>query len=563
MPISNKKNFSRATSENRYAFFRRKIAAKKRTFLFSMVAFMLPYISPSFISPSLAATPDDALVMAWNTDSVASFDPAYIGELVGNEIYRNVCDALVELDPHDETRVLPKLAESWEVSDEDGTKITFHLRDGLTFASGREAKAGDLAWGYHRVAKLNSANAAALNEYGLNAETIEQAITAPDDKTLVMKFARPYPANLILTALAANRIATLLDRETILANEQDGDLGNQYLTTRTECVGAYRLVQWHAGENIVLEANPNYWGEQPKLKRVLIRHVAEPGTQRLLLEREDVDVARNLATEDIADLEENTDIQIVRTLRPTLYYWSFNNADPILSNDKVRLAMRYLIDYDGLQQTILKGIGVARASFVQLGAFGALDEEQGQPFSLDLEKAKALLIEAGYENGFDLKVIIGTEPYASPITQTIQDNAAKIGVNLDIERVATAQLFSRVRGREFQTAMLGWTTNVPDAHGNASRQIYNPGNQMEANNTMYPSWRSAYFDETVNDQVLDALFEKDQQERSRKYQNLQHQMMERGPQAYIFQVYNLAALAPKLKNWTANGFRVYYSDVEK
>jgi len=414
-----------------------------------------------------------------------------------------------------------------------------------------------------RVIKLNAANAAALGEYGLNAETIEKALTAPDDHTLVMKFDKPYPANLVLTALAANRISTLLDRETILQNEQEGDLGNKYLTTNTACVGAYRLVQWNAGENIVLEASPHYWGDEPKLKRVLIRHVAEPGTQRLLLERGDVDVARNLASEDIADLEAKDAAQIVRTLRPTLYYWSFNNTDPILSNDKVRLAMRYLIDYDGLSQTILKGIGVPRASFVQLGAFGALDEREGQPFSLDLEKAKALLAEAGYADGFPLKVIIGTEPYASPLTQSIEANAAKIGVNLEIERVATAQLFSKVRGREFQTAMLGWTTNVPDAHGNASRQVYNPGNEMEANNTMYPSWRSAYFDEAINEQVLDALFEKDLGERERKYQDLQRQMMESGPQAYIFQAYNLATLSHAVKNWTANGFRVYYSMVEK
>jgi len=535
---------------------------QKRNFkscLLSALALILSPVAPA----AMAATPEDALVMAWNMDSVATFDPAYIGELVGNEVFRNICDSLVGLNPHDETQIVPKLAQSWEVTGDDATQITFHLRDGLTFADGRPAKAGDLAWAMQRVIKLNAANAAALNEYGLNSETIEQAITARDDHTLVMKFAKPYPENLVLTALAANRIATLLDREIIMQNEQDGDLGNKYLTTNTACVGPYRLVRWNAGETIVLEANDNYWREQPKLKRVLIRHVAEPGTQRLLLERGDVDVARNLATEDIADLEEKGTAQIVRTLRPTLYYWSFNNTDPILSNDKVRLAMRYLIDYDGLAQTIIKGIGVPRASFVQLGAFGALDEEQGQPFSLDLERAKALLEEAGYGDGFELKVIIGTEPYASPITQSIQDNAAKIGVKLEIEQVATAQLFSRVRGREFQTAMLGWTTNVPDAHGNASRQIYNPGNEMEANNTMYPSWRSAYFDEAVNAQVLDALFEKNPAERSRKYQELQYQMMERGPQAYIFQAYNLVALVPQVKNWTANGFRVYYNLVEK
>jgi len=99
--------------------------------------------------PASAATPDDSLVMAWNTDSVATFDPAYLGELVGNEIYRNVCDALVELDPYDETKILPRLAASWKVSgDEGGTQVTFQLRDDLKFSDGRPAKAADSVWGW-------------------------------------------------------------------------------------------------------------------------------------------------------------------------------------------------------------------------------------------------------------------------------------------------------------------------------------------------------------------------------------------------------------------------------
>lgn len=508
-------------------------------------------------STATAETPPTALIMAWNIDAISTFDPAQIGEVVTNEIIQNTCDPLVDSDPADETKIVPKLAESWEASD-DGQEITFHLREGLTFPSGEPATAGDLAWSMQRVIKLNFGNAATLTEYGFDADNVEQTITAPDDNTLVMKLDKPYPTDLILMAIAANRVSILLNRKVLMENEVDGDLGNKYITTRTDCVGPYSLVRWNPSEAVILEANENYWGEAPELKQVLIRHVAEPGTQRLLLEKGDVDVARDLTPEDLRDLEEQGKATVSRVLKPQLFYWNLNNEDEIFSNEKVRLAMRYLIDYEGLAKTVMTNIGTPRASFVQLGAFGALDEKEGQPFQLDLEKAKGILTEAGYPDGFEANLIIGTHPYAAPVAQAVQEQAAKIGVKLNIERMANAQLFSRVRGREFQTSMLAWQTSVPDAHGMASRHIYNPDNSFEAKQTMYPSWRAAWFSEEANRKVDEALFEQDPEKRKELYHALQEEMMQTGPHAYMFQIYNVAGLSESLKNWDWNGFRVYY-----
>lgn len=509
-----------------------------------------------------AATPPTGLIMAWNIDAISTFDPAQIGEVVTNEIIQNTCDPLVDFDTADETKIVPRLAKSWDVS-EDGKQITFHLQEGMKFPSGNKATAGDLAWSLQRVVKLGLGNAATLTEYGFTKGNVDQMFTAPDDMTLVMKLDKPYPVTLILQAIAANRVAVLMDRQTIMKNEVNGDLGNKYLATRTECIGPYRLAKWNAGEAVILQANEDYWGKKPALKQILIRHVAEAGTQRLLLEKGDIDVARDLTPEDLADLEKRPGITIDKVLKPQLLYWNINNADPILSNEKVRLAMRYLIDYDGLAKTVMANIGVPRASFAQIGAVGALDEKEGQPFKLDLEKAKKLLTEAGYPNGFEVSLLIGTHSYVSPLAQSVQENAAKIGVKLKIERMSNAQLFSRVRGREYQTTMQGWQTGVPDAHGNASRQIYNPDNRFEAKQTMFPSWRAAYFSEDANKKVDDALFEKDPAKRVQLYQALQREMMEKGPQAYMFQIYNVAGVRNTLKGWTWNGFRTYYDMTSK
>jgi peptide/nickel transport system substrate-binding protein len=533
-------------------------AKHKKTIAAATAAALLASIS----LPAQAATPASALVMAWNIDAISTFDPAQIGEVVTSELMQNTCDSLVDFDPKDESKVVPLLAKSWDVS-ADRMQITFHLNEGMKFPGGAPATAKELAWSMQRVVLLGFGNAAAMTEYGFNKQNVKERITATDDNTLVMKLDKAYPTNLILQAIAANRVAALLDEKTLMSKEVNGDMGNKYLATNTACVGPYRLVQWNAGESIVLQANDEYYGKKPNLKRVLIRHVAEPGTQRLLLQQGDVDIARDLSPDDLADLDGKPGLKVERVLKPQLFFWTFNATDPIFKNEKVRLAMRYLIDYDGLGKSVMTYLGVPRASFAQLGATGALNAEEGQPFKLDIEKAKALLTEAGYPNGFEASVLIGTLPHSAPIAQNVQANAAKVGVKLNIERMANAQLFARIRGREFQTGMQAWQTGVPDAHGNASRLVSNPDNRPEAKLTQYPSWRAAFQNEDFNKRVDAALLKADPEKRNQIYYQLQKDVMQQGPMAIMFQMYNILGMSDKVKNWTWNGFRVYYDIASK
>jgi peptide/nickel transport system substrate-binding protein len=509
-----------------------------------------------------AETPKSALVMAWNIDAISTFDPAQIGEVVTNELVQNTCDTLVDFDPADERKIIPLFAERWDVS-EDRKVITFHLRKGAKFPSGNPATAGDLAWSMQRVVKLGFGNAATLTEYGFSKENVDERITAPDDATLVLTFDKPYPTNLLLQAIAANRVAAVMDRKVLTANEQNGDMGNKYLATHTECVGPYRLVQWNAGESVLLQANDDYWGKKPALKRILIRHVAEAGTQRLLLSQGDVDVARDLTPEDTNDLEKSPDISVMKVLRPQLMHWSLNATRGPFANEKVREAMHYLVDYDGLAKTVMHNVGVPRASFAQIGAVGALDEKEGQPFKLDLAKAKELLKEGGYPDGFEAGLITGTLPHYVPVAQSVQENAAKVGVKFKIERMANAQLFSRARGRDFDTVIMAWQTSVPDAHGNASRLVYNPDNRPEAKLTQYPVWRTGWADDSMNAKIQQALLEPDPAKRDAIYADLQREFMKKGSIAVMFQIYNVAAVRKELKGWTWNGFRTYYDATSK
>ncbi|WP_375614132.1 ABC transporter substrate-binding protein [Bartonella sp. AC151YNML] len=538
----------------------------KKKILKNSSSLVSAFIALGMVAQQVSAkTPADTLVMAWNIDSISTFDPAQLSDVYGSEIVRNVCDSLVSTATDDPAKMVPALATHWDVSGDDhSTVITFHLRDSLKFNDGRSANANDLVWGMKRIVKLKMTNAAIFNEYGITEQNVDDALQAPDEKTVVMKFDKPYPAELILNNIVASPATALLDRKTIMKHEKDGDLGNQYLKSHAACVGPYQLSSWRPGEALLLRASSHYWGEAPKLKQILIRHVMEPGTQRLLLQKHDIDVARDLAPEDLADLQKTTDVKIEEVLEPSMMYWGFNMTNPIFAKEKVRLAMRYLIDYEGLGKKLLKGIGVPRASFIPLGNFGALDEKEGQPFTFDVAKAKQLLAEAGYPNGFEANFLVSNAPYRLLVAQSLQDSAAQAGVRLKIERLAGTQLFSKLYARAFDTIFVGWNNDSADPHTMASRLVYNPDNRFEAKNTAYPSWQHGYFDAKMNQKVEEALFQKDPQKRAQLYADLQRELMQKGPYAFIFQKYSVIAMTPDIKKWVWNSApQIFYSKIEK
>jgi peptide/nickel transport system substrate-binding protein len=296
---------------------------------------------------------------------------------------------------------------------------------------------------------------------------------------------------------------------------------------------------------------------------VIIRHVPESGAERLLLEKADIDVARLLNTDDLLALSKNPDIQIEQTVMHGFNYLAFNATDPILSNPKVRLAFRYLIDYQGLGRTILQYQGKPRAGLVPEGAFGALNEAEGQPFKLDLDKAKQLLTEAGYPNGFEKKFILSANSIAPNVAQHVAANAAKVGIKLDLEQMADANLFTRVRSRDFQVILIGWGAGYPDADSMISRHAVNPDNRLEAKLAQYPSWRSAWQDPWVNEMADKARMERDPDKRIAMYREIQLYMLENGPMAYIYQTVRPIAYRKEVKDFIIRPFDVIYGSATK
>jgi peptide/nickel transport system substrate-binding protein len=521
-----------------------------------------------FLAGTLAAatvaakTPPDTFVVASNMSQMITLDPAAINESATAGLMRNVCDALIGVDPADASKVVPGVAESWTVSP-DGMKYTLKIRKGLKFPSGNAVTAEDIVWAMKRNLQLNLANAQRLREWDITKDNVDSVVKLEDPMTLTISPSRPWAPSLFLFGLTDFRVAPVLDRKEVMAHEAGSDLGNKWLATHSACLGPFRVNTWRPQDVMILDRNDGYWRRNVAIKRIVMRHVPEAGAQRLLLEQGDVDHAADIDPADFAALEKSPNVRIDTTPSLGISYMMFNMNDPRFKNPKLFEAFRYLVDYQGLEATVLKGHSEVRQSPVPLGVFGALPKNY-MPYKLDIERARKLLAEAGYPNGFTAEFsILNSFPYPD-IAQHIQQNAAKVGVELKIVQMIGAQLYQKARARKFELYMAGYGFNYPDANNMFLRHAYNVDNTEKSNDTISIAWRAGWDPgKAFNDAIRAAQVERDQGKRRAIYEELQRKHNATSPIIYLFQRLSVNAVGRDVKVFNHTLVGDDYASIEK
>jgi peptide/nickel transport system substrate-binding protein len=484
----------------------------------------------------LAETPADTLVIADKIDDIVSLDPAESFEFSGNDLLNNVYDTLIELDPSDLGPLVPGLAESWEVG-EDGMTYTFKMRQGANFHSGNPVTAEDAAWSLQRAVILNKTPAFILTQFGFTPENVAEKISATDDATLVIVTDKPYAPTFFFNCLTSI-VASIVDKEEAMAHEANGDLGYEWLKTNSAGSGSYRLRQYKPSDSYVLEAVPDGWRGAPPLARVFMRHVPEPATQRLLLENGDVDIARKLTPIDIEGISGNPDVKVVDEQRGRIYYLALNQKVEPLNNPKVIEAVKWLVDYDGMAESFLKGSNVVHQSFLPAGFLGAIDD---RPYTLDVEKAKALLEESG-AGPINVQLYVRNDQERLEIAQSLQNTMAQAGITLELRVGTGAEILGEYRARNHEMTMEAWGPDYPDPHTNADTFARNPDNSDEAQLTGILAWRNAWPATETNDMTNAAVLEQDGDTRAEMYQEIQRIHQQASPFAPLFQQIEQVAL---------------------
>jgi peptide/nickel transport system substrate-binding protein len=510
-----------------------------KTLKYALLAGVILALAPS----AMAETPADTLVMAKQIDDIISLDPAEAYELSGIEILANTYDRIMRFEPTDVTKLVGGVAESVTASD-DGKTFTFKIRAGQKFASGNPVTAADAAFSLQRVIKLEKTPVFLLSQLGWNKDNIDTLVTAPDESTLVVTITEDFAPSLVY-ALLSSVVGSVVDMKLAMENQADGDFGYAWLKTNSAGSGAYTVKSWKPNETVVLEANPNYRGGEAKLKRVVVRHVPEAAAQRLLIEKGDADIARNLTPDQVAGLEGNADVQVTSVAEALLYYIGLNVKQKELQDVRVRQALRYLVDYEGMANSFLKGSMQVHQSFWASGFWAALDEN---PYKLDVEKAKSLLAEAGYPDGFSIDMDAPNFAPFTNIAQSVQSTMAQGGIKVNILSSEMKPLLTKYRARQHQALMVYWGPDYMDPHTNADGFATNTDNSDEAKSKPL-AWRNSWDSPEVTAMTAAAVRERDEEKRKQMYLDLQKKVLDEGPYIIMFQSTSQRAQRSNVKDF--------------
>lgn len=494
-------------------------------------------------STAQAQTPKDTIVMAKQIDDIITLDPAEAFEFSGVEVVTNLYDKLIGVDLKNNNALIGELAQSWTVSP-DNLTYTFKLRPGVKFHSGNPLTAADVVYSFQRAVTLNKSPGFILTQFGLTKDTVLDKVKAADDHTVVITVSKPFAPSFFLNCLTSG-VASIVDSKLVKANEKDGDWGNGWLKLASAGSGAYKVRAYRPNEQYALDANEGWYKGAPKTKRVIVRHVAEPASQRLLLEKGDIDIARNLSKDQLAAVKGNANVEIVQGDKGYILYLGLNQKNPNLAKPEVREALKWLVDYDAIEKNIVEGTYKGHEAFLPKGFLGAIDDK---PYKLDVAKAKELLAKAGLPNGFTVTIDTRSVNPITDITQAIQSTWAQAGIKLEIIPGDGKQTLTKYRARTHDIYIGQWGPDYLDPHTNAETFAINENNGEDAKSKTL-AWRNAWDIPEMTKVTQANVLETDAAKRAAVYGDLQRQHQKVSPFVIMFQQVEVSAQRKNVDNW--------------
>jgi peptide/nickel transport system substrate-binding protein len=356
---------------------------------------------------------------------------------------------------YDRQTLTPELASSWEVAP-DGMSCSFRLRKDATFHDGTPVTAKDVKWSFDRAVKVGG-----FPTFQMSAGSLEkpEQFVAVDDHTFRIDYIRKDKMLLFNVAVV---VPFIINSELAKKNAAaDDPWALAWLRNNEAGGGAYKIESWKAGTETIF-ARFEGWksGPLPKIKRVIARDIPAPGTRRAMLERGDADFSTGFAPRDFDQIIKEGKVKVSGVPIPNaLWYVALNTSKPPFDNVKLRQAIAWAMPYEQIQNNAFFGRAVPM--------YGGPDKvekaawPQPFPYTTDLDKAKALMKEAGLEQGLDtsLSLDTGTATVGEPTALLIQESLAKIGVRVTVDKIAGANWRTTLNKKELPMALnrfSGW-----------------------------------------------------------------------------------------------------------
>jgi peptide/nickel transport system substrate-binding protein len=508
------------------------------------------WLSAALLLPALAAAGmwnapvqgqgrEQTLIIVRNIDDYVTNDPSRQYEYTSQMLDESSYDTLVTVEAPDFTKIQPKLAERWEISG-DGLTYTFHLRRGVRFASGNPVTANDVRFSFRRLKNLKDNPSFFMDPV--------KDIAAIDDSTVKVTLSAPDAS--FLAALAAPPTG-ILDAKTVIAhggtdadNAKEADKATSWLNEHSAGYGPYILTSFRKNEQAVLERNPRYGGPRPYFARITFLHVKDGTTQREMVERGDADIAQDFDADIAAKVTPGPKIKIVEGLSMNQVYMALNTNPQVskeLADKRVRQAVSYAIDYDGIIKGLVRNAGVRPPAMIPIGILGV---DPAMARQHDLAKAKALLAEAGYANGFPVTLSYWTSPLLGvapePLAAKLQADLGAAGIKVTLEPKERSVLLTEYRQGKPQMVLASWSPDYLDPHPWADA-FYRKGGPAAR--------RVSYDDPKAVELVAAGDRELDPKKRADIYKQLTRVALEDVPFIMLIQPKSFVGINPAIKGY--------------
>ena len=402
---------------------------------------------------SFAAAEGKTLRMAYDADPT-SLDPHEQLASATLQLSHLVFDPLVRR--RQDNSFEPRLAESWEQIDD--VTLRFHLRDGVKFHSGRELTADDVVWTFERLKKSP--------DFKALYEPFESA-TAVDEHTVDIVTKAPYPLTLNLATYIFP-----MDREFYSGTDENGrpkdavvKHGSSFASSNIGGTGPFKVTKREQGIRLELERVDDYWDEDSpgNVDKIILTPIKEPATRVAALLAGDVDFIAPVPPTDFRRLE-SASCCTLETMTSTRILTFQLNQDRVeaFKDPRVRKAMSLAINRDGIAKKIMRGFATPAG---QLSPEGYAGHDPDLTPTYDVKKAKALMKEAGYEDGFSVTMIAPNNRYVGDarIAEAVAAMLAKINIKVDLQTMPKAQYWQRFDQRDGDILMIGWQSDTQDS----------------------------------------------------------------------------------------------------
>lgn len=437
---------------------------------------------------------------------------------------------------NNEGEVVPALAESWEIS-EDGTEYTFKLRQGVKFHNGEDFDAQDVLTSWE--AGIDEINAYA---YDVARTTSVEII---DDYTVKLTSEEPDPLFLRFVAGSWGIIPT----------DYYNEVGLEGIEAHPVSTGPFKFVEWVKGDRITLEAFEDYWNEGlPKIAKLTFRPIPEEATRIAAVQTGEIHIANRLPADEAQRLLGAPGITIVRYPVDRVFYVAFNNLTSgigtPLEDPLVRQAMNYAVDREAIIDALFNGYADLSTGFMTPGNLGYNDSLA--PYPYDPDKAKELLAEAGYADGFEIGFACPTGAYTNfeQVCEAIGGYLNEVGITFDggeIQFMESGQYWDLEANKELPP-LFGdsWSTTDGEALNRLEGAL--------ADDASYAAWNTPEIQEYL-DKIGSTV---DEEERANLYSELHQMMYDDPPFIYLYEPNTFEAINSAVQNYKPRAAEEYF-----